>query len=108
MITQIGKCKIRICFLRRIMSSIIQATIYFLLLPIFLSVHPGYGKSVNILFRSRKNEIIILHSTKVHVRYGSKSQSTVETSGCVRSLNNFVDVNVQYRDKLIAMKISDS
>ena len=40
------------------------------------------------LFRSRKKEIIILHSTNVHVRCtiqqnGSQSESTIEISGCV-------------------------
>ena len=54
------------------------------------------------LFRSRKKEIINLHSTKAHVRCtiqqnGSQSESTIETSGCVtvfEDLNNFVDMNV--------------
>ena len=53
------------------------------------------------LFRSRKKEIIILHSTKAHVhctiqQNGSQSVSTIETSGCVtvfEDLNNFVDMN---------------
>ena len=53
------------------------------------------------LFRSRKKEIIILHSTKAHVRCtiqqnGSQSESRIETSGCVtvfEDLNNFVDMN---------------
>ena len=53
------------------------------------------------LFRFLKKEIIILHSTKAHVRCtiqqnGSQSESTIETSGCVtvfEDLNNFVDMN---------------
>ena len=53
------------------------------------------------LFRSRKKEIIILHSTNAHVRCtiqrnGSQSESTIEISGCVtvfEDLNNFVDMN---------------
>ena len=54
------------------------------------------------LFRSRKKEIIILHSTKAHVhctiqQNGSQSESTIETSGCVytvfEDLNNLVDMN---------------
>ena len=53
------------------------------------------------LFRSRKKEIIILHSTNAHVRCtiqqnGSQSKSTIEISGCVtvfEDLNNFVDMN---------------
>ena len=53
------------------------------------------------LFRSRKKEIIILHSTKAHVvlqiqQNGSQSESTVETSGCATvfgDLDNFVDMN---------------
>ena len=52
------------------------------------------------LFQLRKKEIIILHSTKAHVRCtiqqnGSQSESTIETSGCVmvfEDLNNFVDM----------------
>ena len=50
---------------------------------------------------SRKKEIIILHSTKAHMRCtiqqnGSQSESTNEISGCVtvfEDLNNFVDMN---------------
>ena len=53
------------------------------------------------LFRSRKKEIIILHSTNAHVRCtiqqnDSQSESTIEISGCVtvfEYLNNFVDMN---------------
>ena len=53
------------------------------------------------LFRSRKKEIIILHSTNAHVRCtiqqnGSQSESTIEISGCVtvfEDFNNFVDMN---------------
>ena len=53
------------------------------------------------LFRSRKKETIILHSTKAHVhctiqQNGSQSESTIETSGCVtvfEDLNNLVDMN---------------
>ena len=53
------------------------------------------------LFRSRKKEIIIMHSTNAHVRCtiqqnGSQSESTVEISGCVtvfEDFNNFVDMN---------------
>ena len=53
------------------------------------------------LFRLRKKEIIILHSTKAHVcctiqQNGSQSESTIETSGCVtvfENLINFVDMN---------------
>ena len=61
---------------------------------------PGTVKR-KYLFRSRKKEITILHSTKAHVRCtiqqnGSQSESTIETSGCVtvfEDLNNFVDMN---------------
>ena len=53
------------------------------------------------LFRSRKEEIIILHSTNAHMRCtiqqnGSQSESTIEISGCVtvfEDFNNFVDMN---------------
>ena len=53
------------------------------------------------LFRSRKKESIILHSTKAHMRCtiqqnGSQSESTIETSGCVtlfEDLSYFVDMN---------------
>ena len=53
------------------------------------------------LFRSRKKEIIILHSTNAHVhctiqQNGSQSESTIEISGCVtvfEDFNNFVDMN---------------
>ena len=53
------------------------------------------------LFRSRKKEIIILHSTKAHVhctiqQNGSQSESTIGTSVCVtvfEDLNNLVDMN---------------
>ena len=53
------------------------------------------------LFRSRKKEIIILHSTNAHVRCtiqqnGSQSESTIEISGCAtvfEDLNNYVDMN---------------
>ena len=53
------------------------------------------------MFRSRKKEIIILHSTNAHVRCtiqqnGSQSESTIEISGCVTvfdDFNNFVDMN---------------
>ena len=51
------------------------------------------------LFRSRKKEIIILHSTKAHVHctiQQNGSESTIETSGCVtvfEDLNNLVDMN---------------
>ena len=53
------------------------------------------------LLRSRKKEIIILHSTNAHVRCtiqqnGSQSESTIEISGCVtvfEDFDNFVDMN---------------
>ena len=53
------------------------------------------------LYRSRKKEIIILHSTNAHVRCtiqqnGSQSESTIEISGIVtvfEDLNNFVDIH---------------
>ena len=53
------------------------------------------------LFGLRKKEIIILHSTKAHVRCtiqqnGSQSESAIETSECAtvfEDLNNFVDMN---------------
>ena len=55
--------------------------------PFLFSYIPGTIK-LKYLFRSRKKEIIILHSTKAHVRCtiqqnGSQSESTIETSGCV-------------------------
>ena len=63
---------------------------------LFISIHPGYS-----LIRSRKKEIIILHTTKAHMRCtiqqnGSQSESTIETSGCVtvfEDLSYFVDMN---------------
>ena len=68
--------------------------------PFLFSYIPDTVKR-KYLFRSRKKEIIILHSTKSHVRCtlqqnGSQSESTIETSGCVtvfEDLNNFVDMN---------------
>ena len=53
------------------------------------------------LFRSRKKEIIILHSTNAQLRCtihqnGSQSESTIEISGIVtvfEDLNNFVDIH---------------
>ena len=68
--------------------------------PFLFPYTPGTVKR-KYLFRSRKKEIIILHSTNAHVRCtlqqnGSQSESTVETSGCVtvfEDLNNFVDMN---------------
>ena len=73
------------------------------------------------LFRSRKKEIIILHSTNAHVRCtiqqnGSQSESTIEISGIVtvfEDLNNFVDIHEWFNrsiwiDKLIIMTISYS
>ena len=69
---------------------------------LFISIHPGYGQSVNICFGyERKKLLFCTSSTKAHVRCtiqqnGSQSKSTIETSGCVtvfEDLNNFVDMN---------------
>ena len=69
---------------------------------LFISIHPGYGKSINICFgHERKKEIIILHSTNAHMRCtiqqnGSQSESMIEISGCItvfEDFNNFVDMN---------------
>ena len=66
----------------------IRAIFYFLLLPIF-SFHTSRVRlKRKYLFRPRKKEIIILHSTKAHVhcttqQNGSQSESMIETSGCV-------------------------
>ena len=67
----------------------------------FISIPSRVRLKRKYLFRSRKKEIIILHSTNAHVRCtiqenGSQSESTIEISGCVtvfEDLNNFVDMN---------------
>ena len=47
----------------------IRATFISYFFRIFHSEHAGYGKCVNILFCSQKEEIISLHSAKAHVRF---------------------------------------
>ena len=68
--------------------------------PFYFHTSPAWLKR-KYLFRSRKKEIIILHSAKAHVhctlqQNGSQSKSMIETSGRVtvfEDLNNFVDMN---------------
>ena len=70
---------------------------------LFISIHLGYGKSVNICFgHKRKKFVFFCIQEKAHVlctiqQNGSQSESTIKTSGCVtvfEDLNNFVDMNV--------------
>ena len=62
----------------------IQAIFYFFLLPNFSFHTSGVRLKRKYLFRSRKKEIIILHSTKATIQEnGNQKESMIETSGCV-------------------------
>ena len=81
----------------------IRAIFYFILLPNFSFHISRVRLKRKYLFQSRKKEIIILHSTKAHMhcttqQNGSKSESTIETSG-FEEFNNFVDMNGSNIDK---------
>ena len=77
----------------------IRAIFYFLLLPNF-SFHTSWVRlKRKYLFRSRKKEIIILHSTKAHVltcvvqynKMAAKAKVLLKLLDVFEDFNNFVD-----------------
>ena len=80
----------------------VRATFYSLLLPIFLSVHSGYGKCVTILFRSRKKINYYFafthHLTKPHVRFmatkmAAEAKIQLKLLDVFEGFNDIVDMN---------------
>ena len=65
---------------------------------LFISIHPGYGKSVNICFGHERKKLLfcIQQTLTCVVQYNKMAAEAIEISGCVtvfEDLNNFVDIN---------------